>query len=320
MNNKKINFLIKRALKEDIGKKDITTESLVPDNLRVRAKIIAKENGIIAGLKVAKRIFEIQNTEDRKLKMGNKEKKKVIFQTKVNDGEKIGKGKVIAEIIGPARTILTAERVALNFLAHLSGIATLTRKYVEAVAQSPKSKVQSPRIYDTRKTTPLWRELEKYAVRCGGGYNHRMKLDEQILIKDNHIRAVRELGSEEVRKLRKKTPKKIEIEMEAENLKQVKEALAAGVDIIMLDNMSLAQLKKAVELIHRSLRLELRARAPCTVHRKRPLIEISGGVNLKNVRKIAQLGVERISIGAITHSAPALNISLSVDHDLSGNT
>ncbi|HCJ66697.1 MAG TPA: carboxylating nicotinate-nucleotide diphosphorylase [Elusimicrobia bacterium] len=296
---KKIDSLIKQALKEDIGKRDLTTELLVPKDSLVKARIIAQEDGVIAGLKVAEKVFRIQNIGCGKWEVGDGIK----FWAKVKDGDKVRKGEVVAEIYGPARTILTAERVALNFLGHLSGIATLTAKYVNAVHPLTTKHYPLTRIYDTRKTTPLWRELEKYAVRCGGGYNHRLNLSEQVLIKDNHLR-VSKLGGEQVRKLRKKIPKKIKIEMETENLNQVKEALTAGVDIIMLDNMSLTQMKKAVELVQRSM---------FNVQRKKPEIEVSGGVNLKNIRKIAQLGVERISIGEITHSAPALDINLEVD-------
>ncbi len=290
---KKIDFLIKQALEEDIGKKDLTTELLIPDNLWVKAKIVAKENGVIAGLKVAEKVFRLQI-----------EKPEIRFLAQVKDGGKIKKGQIIAEIYGRARTILTAERVTLNLLSHLSGITTLTRKYVDAIKQITKSpNHQITKIYDTRKTTPLWRELEKYAVRCGGGYNHRMNLGEQILIKDNHLKAVRKLGSEGVRKLRERIPKNVKIEMETENLNQVREALDAGVDIVMLDNMSLAQLRKAVDLV-RSYRLK--------VISDKPEIEVSGGVNLKNIKKIVRLGIERISVGEITHSVPALDMSLEI--------
>ncbi len=313
MDNKKIDSLIKQALAEDIGERDLTTELLVPKDSLVKAKIIAKENGIIAGMGIAGKVFKAQNTGYGKRKTENEFK----FKAKKKDGDKVRKGQVLAEIHGQARTILTAERVALNFLAHLSGIATLTAKYVNAVhliTQLPNHPIT--RIYDTRKTTPLWRELEKYAVRCGGGYNHRMNLSEQILIKDNHLEVIKNVKINpstssgltlskaewvKIQNLKRKLPRNIQIEMETENLNQVKEALAAGVDIIMLDNMSLAQMKKAVKMI-RNTEYGIR----------KTEIEVSGGVNLKNVKKIAQLGVERISIGEITHSAPALDISLEI--------
>lgn len=297
MKNIKIDSLIKQALEEDIGRKDLTTELLIPKNLMVKAKIITKENGVIAGLKVAEKVFRLQSA-----------KPGIRFLAKVKDGAKVKKGQVIGEIYGPARTILTAERVALNFLGHLSGIATLTRKYVEAIKSVYSSQFTVPnysvvpKIYDTRKTTPLWRELEKYAVRCGGGYNHRMNLSEQVLIKDNHLKEIPNTKYQ-ISKIRKKIPKNIKIELEAKNLNQVKEALKAGVDIIMLDNMTLSGLKKAIKMIQATR---------CEIRKTKPEIEVSGRVNLKNVRKIAQLGVERISVGEITHSAPALDISLEI--------
>jgi len=295
---KGIDSLIKLALKEDIGKKDLTTEFLIPRDKKVKANIIAKENGVIAGLKVAEKVFKICNMQYGIWNTGNGIK----FRRKIKDGEKVKKGLVVAEISGPARTILTAERVALNFLQHLSGIATLTRKYVDALVPRPSSHFPLPKIYDTRKTTPLWRELEKYAVRCGGGYNHRMNLGEMVLIKDNHLRIIKN-SKFKIKNLRKELPRNIKIEMEAQNLEQVRQALNAGVDIIMLDNMLFPEIKKAIKMIRKTQNAK---------RKTKPGIEISGGVNLKNIKKIAQLGVERISVGEITHSAPALDISLEI--------
>jgi len=295
---KGIDSLIKLALKEDIGKKDLTTEFLIPRDKKVKANIIAKEDGVIAGLKVAEKVFKICNMQYGIWNTGNGIK----FRRKIKDGEKVKKGLVVAEISGPARTILTAERVALNFLQHLSGIATLTRKYVDAIKQVTSYKLQVTRVYDTRKTTPLWRELEKYAVRCGGGYNHRMNLGEMVLIKDNHLRIIKN-SKFKIKNLRKELPRNIKIEMEAQNLEQVRQALNAGVDIIMLDNMLFPEIKKAIKMIRKTQNAK---------RKTKPGIEISGGANLKNIKKIAQLGVERISVGEITHSAPALDISLEI--------
>jgi len=312
----KANFLIGEVLKEDIERKDLTTELLIPQDLRIKANIIAKENGVIAGLKVAEEVFRIQDSENRKQKTEDRRRGRIKFRTKIRDGKRVKKGQVIAEIYGWARTILTAERVALNFLQHLSGIATLTRRYVDAIQAVKRHEGRGTRIYDTRKTTPLWRELEKYAVRCGGGYNHRMGLYDQVLIKENHLKIIKNAKfppeadqpmAEKIKNLRKKVPKKIKVEMETQNLEQVKQALEAGVDIIMLDNMSFSQMKRAIQIIRKTP-----ACHPSGRKNGKPEIEVSGGVNLKNVKRITQLGVDRISVGEITHSAPALDISLEV--------
>ncbi len=224
---------------------------------------------MICGLDIAKAVFrQLDN--------------KIEFAKKTKDGQFVKNGRVIAEVKGKARALLTAERTALNFLQHLSGIATFTKKFVDAVDKNSK-------IYDTRKTTPLLRELEKYAVRCGGGYNHRLNLSDMVLIKDNHLKITEFLDAEKIRKTGKK------IEVETANFKQVKEFLKLKLDIIMLDNMDFELMKKCIQYIHGHSKCE---------------IEVSGNVNLKTVKKIASLKPDRISVGKITHSAPALDISL----------
>lgn len=272
--------IIKTALKEDIGSGDITTNNLISPTQRIRAKIITKESGVIAGLYVAKRVFKTLDPT-------------IIWKSRKRDGSFVKKNEVIAWLEGRAKSILTAERTALNFLQHLSGIATLTRKFVD------KSKVQ---VYDTRKTLPGLRKLEKYAVACGGGFNHRQNLSEMVLIKENHIKVCKQTGLHIlpfIGTLRGKIPRDVKIEIEVQDLRELKSVLhSKNIDIIMLDNMSFSNLKKAVKMIKE----------------KRPeiLIEVSGGINFKNIQKISKLDIDRLSVGAITHSAKALNISLEV--------
>ncbi len=267
--------IIKKALKEDVGKGDITTLAVVPKNAKAKAKIIAKEKGIVAGLQIAEQVFK---QVDKRIK----------FKARVKDGAKVKKGKVIAELSGPARGILTAERVALNFLQRLSGIATLTRKFkIQSAAGGSKSK-----ILDTRKTTPGLRSLEKYAVKMGGGTNHRMGLYDAILVKDNHI--VIGGGVKKVVEGCRRVKKAIEVE--TKGLGQVKEAIEVGADRILLDNMNIKVLRKAVKLCKKA----------------KIKTEASGGVNLKTIRAIAKTGVDYISVGALTHSAKALDISLEI--------
>jgi nicotinate-nucleotide pyrophosphorylase (carboxylating) len=272
VNRKEVQKLILAALKEDIGSEDITTTSIISHPRISQAKLVAKATGIIAGLPLLPLI------------LGSRAKYKFYF----NDGVQIKKGALLAELQAPAALLLSRERVLLNFIQHLSGIASLTRKYVDAVKPYPV------KILDTRKTTPLFRALEKYAVRLGGGYNHRFGLYDQILIKDNHI-AIAGSITAAVNRVRKSVKKKMLIEVETKNLKEVQEALAVKADIIMLDNMPIPRIKQAVNLI-----------------REQALIEVSGGVNLKTVRAIAKTGVDMISVGALTHSAPALDISLEI--------
>lgn len=262
------------ALREDIGSGDITTNLIIPHDLKRSANIIAKEPGVICGIAIAKLVFKAIDDQ-------------IEFVNKVKDGDRVNAGKVIATVRGPARAILTAERTALNFLQRLSGISTLTSKYVKASGSGVD-------ILDTRKTTPGLRILEKYAVRIGGGVNHRIGLYDAVLIKDNHIAAAGSI----IKAVSLAKAKYGSIEVEAKTIGQVKEAIDAGVTRIMLDNMSIANLKAAVKLIRQT--------------KRKIEIEVSGGINLKNIGRIARTGVDYISIGALTHSAPALDICLKV--------
>jgi len=266
--------LIKIALKEDIGPGDITSNAIIPKEQTAQARIMVKENGTVAGLGIAARVFR---QIDRRIK----------FKPLINDGAQVKRGKVIAVISGPARSILAGERVALNFLQHLSGIATLTSKYRSRVI-GPRSYVK---ILDTRKTIPGLRELEKYAVKAGGGANHRMGLYDAVLIKDNHLKL---LGG--VSRVLRSLKNKKQIEVEAKTVAQVEAAAKAKVGRVLLDNMSLKYLRMSVKICKRY-------GVKC---------EASGGVNLKNIRAIARTGVNYISVGALTHSAPALDISLKI--------
>lgn len=266
---------ISNALKEDIGSGDITSRTIIPKGQKAKARIIAKEAGIVAGLLVARDVFR---TLDRSLR----------FSPKVKDGMKVKKGTVIAEVSGNARAILAGERVALNFLQHLSGIATLTNKFVARV----KGKGIRVKVLDTRKTIPGLRVLEKYAVKIGGGQNHRMGLYDAILIKDNHIKLAG--GLRKALKGPRRTKRTIEIE--ARTMTEVRKAIESKVDRILLDNMNIKTLRQAVKLCQK---VGIKT-------------EASGGINLNNVRAIAKTGVDYISIGALTHSAPALDISLKI--------
>lgn len=280
---RKFSKIIISALKEDRTAADITTISLIAEGKIVRAELIAKSDGIICGLELFGEVFKSID-------------KRCTVRAAAKDGQKIKKGKVVLGIRGPARAILSGERTALNFIQHLSGIATLTSKFVS------ETRGTQAKIYDTRKTLPGLRELEKYAVRCGGGHNHRMHLADMALIKDNHLKFVESIA-EAVNKIRQKRSG-IKIEVECENLRQVREAVGSNADILMLDNMDTRTLNKAISLIKNNDRAK-----------KRPEIEISGGVYLGNVRKFAKLGVDRISVGALTHSAPALDLSLEIEEN-----
>jgi nicotinate-nucleotide pyrophosphorylase (carboxylating) len=265
------------ALSEDVGAGDWTTEWTVEPMSRAGAVIVAKAAGVVAGTAVVREVYG---------QVGDVE-----VEPFVADGEEAASGTVVARISGLARRILTGERTALNFLGRLSGVATLTRRYVEAVEGS------GARITDTRKTTPLWRELERMATRAGGAVNHRRGLDAMVLIKENHI--VGAGGIEEaVRRVKGSNQAGLRVEVETTNLGEVEVALACGIDRIMLDNMPLETLRAAVELIRG--------------HARRPEIEASGGITLQNVRAVAETGVDFISVGALTHSAPALDLSLQV--------
>ena len=267
--------LIDMALREDLGPGDITTESVVPETLWARAEFIAKEEGVVAGLPVAGRVFKRLDPETE-------------FRAEVAEGSAVKAGAVLAVVAGRARTILTGERVALNFVRHLSGIATRTRRLVAAVEGLRAV------VLDTRKTTPGLRALEKYAVRAGGGRNHRFGLFDGILIKDNHIRAAGGIR-EAVARARARAPHTLKVEVEVQSLDEVEEAVAAGADIIMLDNMPVAAMREAVRRIG-----------------GRALVEASGGITEENVREVAATGVDFISAGALTHSARALDISLEI--------
>ncbi|MFO8033791.1 MAG: carboxylating nicotinate-nucleotide diphosphorylase [Candidatus Bipolaricaulota bacterium] len=266
--------LIERALSEDIGTGDRTTESIVPPDATARCILVAKAAGVIAGLPVAEVVFRQLNGD-------------ISMVPYVQDGEPVEAGQAVAQVQGPARPIFTAERTALNFLGRLSGIATLTAQFVDAVTNHQAV------ILDTRKTTPGWRELEKYAVRCGGGRNHRMGLHDMVLIKDNHIAAAGGLG-EAVRRVRA-AGHQLPLQVEVSSLAELRAALELGVERLLLDNMDLATLRRAV---HRA--------------GGRAFLEASGGVSLQRAAEIAATGVDAISVGALTHSAPALDLSLEL--------
>ncbi len=272
--------LIRQAIAEDRGRQDVTTKALIPGTQNSKASVIAKAKGIIAGTSIAKQVF---------LKIDPKLKVAILIE----DGKEVKPGDMVATIEGKTSSILKAERVALNFLQRLSGIASETARYVQAVKGLPVY------IMDTRKTTPGLRTLEKYAVRSGGGKNHRMNLSDGILIKDNHIAALHRRGLsivEIVTKARKKASPGLKIEIEVKTPDEAVQAVKGGADVIMLDNMNLEDMSRAVQLV-----------------KGRVLIEASGGITLENVRAIAKTGVDRISIGALTHSPKALDISLELD-------
>lgn len=271
-----IDRLIEQALLEDIHTGDITTRAVVPDRRPARARLIAKEALVAAGLSVAGQVFTKLDPD-------------TVFSPCLADGEAAEKGTVLAFVSGDAADLLMGERVALNLLQRMCGVATLTSRFVAAVAGT------KARIVDTRKTTPGLRELEKYAVRIGGGINHRTGLYDGVLIKENHITAAGGI-TEAIRRARAYIPHTLKIEIETETLPQVDEALAAGADIIMLDNMSLDEMRRAVATIA-----------------GRALVEASGGVNLETVRAIAETGVDIISVGALTHSPRAMDISMLLD-------
>ncbi len=270
--------LIKAALREDIGPGDITTNSIVPHSSRATAILLAKQDLVCAGLDIVKEVF-------KSLDKGS------VFVRKVREGRYVKKGTVLAKISGKARALLSGERVALNILQRMCAVATVSRRYAEKV------KGTKAVILDTRKTTPLLREMEKYAVKTGGAANHRTGLFDSVLIKDNHIVVAGSIGSA-IKKARSAGHKKIEAE--ATTLAQVSEALKSGADIILLDNMGVPLLKKAVKLVSSFNRS----------FSKKVKTEASGGITLDNVRSVARTGVDRISVGALTHSAGSADISL----------
>lgn len=271
---------VRRALAEDIGRGDATTLALVPARARARARMVARAPLTVAGLDFAEAAFRALAPAVR-------------IERLTRDGEAVAAGTTLLRVAGPARALLTAERTALNFVQRLSGVATLAARFVAAVAGT------RARILDTRKTTPGWRRFEKYAVTCGGGQNHRVGLFDQILIKDNHLVALRGRQPNPiawaVRRARAAFPA-LAVEVEADTLAQVRQAVAAGADFVLLDNMPPARLRQAVRLVAGRVRTEA-----------------SGGVSLENVRLIAETGVDFISVGALTHSAPAVDIALDFE-------
>ena len=273
-----VRSLIQSALKEDIGRGDITSEAIVSSSSCGKAEIVAEEEGILAGVELAREVFRLISSE------------KVEFSYSLKDRDILVKGEPILVVKSETLNILKGERTALNFLSRLSGIATLTKKYVDLACPF------EVKILDTRKTTPNLRLLEKYAVKIGGGFSHRFALDD-VLIKDNHIKASGGVREAVARVRRGVSPLK-KIEVEVDGLSQVEEALAAKVDIIMLDNMSIEEIKEAVKLIRES--------------NKGTLIEVSGGVNLASVIEIARTKVDLISVGQLTHSARSLKMSLDL--------
>ena len=283
--------IVAGALKEDVGVGDITSAALLPVETPLRADLVTRANGVVAGLAVAAEVFHQVSARIR-------------FKPLAHDGDRIVAGMKLAEIEGPARFVLEGERVALNFVQRLSGVATLTRRCVDAVEGC------DCRILDTRKTTPGLRVLEKYAVRMGGGHNHRMGLYDQVLIKDNHLQALLpEAGDTNaavrlaVARARDAVAEGVRVELEAENLDMAAAALEAGADIIMLDNMSDADMRSAAKAI--------RARRSET-GRAWPVSEASGGLTLDRLAAVAATGVDTISLGALTHSAPVLDLALDM--------
>lgn len=264
---------LRAALREDLGTGDVTTELLVPSGLRGEAFVLAKEPFVLAGIDVALRTFTLLSGEIKGI-------------SKAQDGQAVSMGAVVLELEGPVRALLGAERVAMNILQHLSGVATLTRRFVDAVAGT------GVKILDTRKTLPGIRILEKYAVRMGGGINHRSSLSEGILVKENHLAACGGIARA-VRAIRQNSPHTLRVEVEASTLEEVDEAVAEGVEAILLDNMPIETIRESVRRVGGAARLE-----------------VSGGVTLENVRRIAETGVDAISVGRITHSAPGVDISM----------
>lgn len=274
-----IEKIIRDALDEDIQSGDITTKAIIPELVFGNGKFLIKADGVIAGLNVARKVFQAVDEE-------------IVFNQLVDDGKKVNRGVIVAEVTGKASSILTAERTTLNFLQRMSGIATMTNKFVEEISHT------KAKILDTRKTVPGLRLLDKEAVRLGGGKNHRIGLFDMFLIKDNHIEIAGSITKaiEVCRNFQRTKNLNLKIEVETKNLDEVKEALACNVDIIMLDNFTIDLTKKAVEIIG----------GKC-------FVEASGNINLENVKEVAETGVDFISVGALTHSVKALDISLEVE-------
>jgi nicotinate-nucleotide pyrophosphorylase (carboxylating) len=277
LKSEEIRRAVRLALEEDLGPGDATTLSTIPEGMQVNAEMRAREPLVLAGLAFAEAAFQELSAS-------------VHFTRYANDGKHVSADKSILQISGPARALLSAERVALNFVQRLSGIATLTAQFVKAVEGTPA------RILDTRKTTPGWRRFEKYAVTCGGGRNHRVGLYDMVLIKDNHLAALKHESPNAIVAAVQRARERystLKIEVEADTLEQVEQAVAAGADLILLDNMNPVQLRLAVQ----------RCKSRCQT-------EASGGITLASVRAVAEAGVDFISVGALTHSARAVDIGL----------
>ena len=274
-----IQHLIEIALKEDIGSGDITTDNLIDPQLKGKGLIIAKESLVVAGLNVAKQVFQYLDSE-------------VIFKSEYDDGDFVKKGDMLVNVEGRLRALLSGERTALNFLQHLSGISTLVRSYVNEISD------KNIRLVDTRKTTPGLRGLEKYAVRVGGAYNHRIGLYDGVLIKDNHIAAFGGI-KKAIDHIRSQVSHLLKIEVEVSDLDQVKEALESKADVIMLDNMTIKQIKEATAFID-----------------NRAIVELSGGITKSDLKSLSDTGVDIISVGALTHSARCVDISVRISSNL----
>lgn len=281
MNSIQLRQFIRDVLNEDLGAGDLTTESLVPVDHKSVAVLLAKQDGVVAGLPVAEMVFQELDPSIR-------------FTTLKEEGERVSKGTNIAQIEGSTRTILTGERVALNLLQRMSGIATLTRQLVDLVDGLPC------RVLDTRKTTPGLRQLEKYAVRMGGGTNHRFGLSHGVMLKDNHIAMAGSI-KKAVEAVRQRVGHMVQVEVEADTLEQVKEILELDVDAILLDNMPVPTLHEAVQLIGGKV-----------------WVEASGGITPETIRSIAETGVDAVSLGFLTHSAQAMDISLDFVEEMGG--
>ncbi len=275
-----IRAVVRQSLAEDASYEDVTTQAFIPEKTRVRGHILAKESGVICGMPIARETFRVFDPG-------------VSFRVRRKDGDEVRRGEVVAVVEGRARSILSCERVALNFLSYLSGVATMTRQAVSAVRGT------GIRILDTRKTTPLLRLFEKYAVSVGGGQNHRFDLSAQYLVKDNHLFILKEAA--DYMRLGRRDPS-VPFEIEVEDIRQLEKALGLCPDIVLLDNFSPAGVRRAVAFLRRLFAQRSR----------RPLVELSGGINLSNIRRYAIKGVDFISLGALTHSARALDLSLEL--------
>jgi nicotinate-nucleotide pyrophosphorylase (carboxylating) len=282
-----IDAFVRPALEEDRGPGDVTSMHAVPERARARARLLAKSRGVVAGLGVFARVFELNDPRAR-------------IVLAVEDGAAFEKGDVLATVEGTARALLTAERTALNFVQRLSGIATLTARYVELARAGGGARV---RVLDTRKTTPNLRLLEKYAVRCGGGENHRFGLFDEAMVKENHIELAGRPIAAVLRDLRAAVGPAVRITSEARDEREARAGIEGGADVILLDNMTVAEMTRLVPLLREAARATGR-----TVE-----LEASGGIDLATARAVAGTGVDRLSVGALTHSAPALDLSLELE-------